>query len=483
MDALAFELAAEHYERALRAHAMAAPPGDPGSIALEVARGRALRLGGDGRARAVLLAAARAAQSAGEAELAAEALLAMSLFYPTEVGADPELVELLRTALERLPAGDGPVRAGLLAFLALEGLYAFDHGERERLGHEALAMARRSGDPVAVASALIAREWTAMHPDGIAERLALADELIAVADRRGLSYPRCVGHVFRFMALLERGDMPAASRALDAARRVPGPPTARWVTAFYDASQTLLLGRLRAAEEQAHAALELGRAAGLAESLLLAGFSGQLAAIRILQGRLAELEETLRELSAAQPEMPAWHAVLGKLDAEAGRADDARAQVAAALSSPLLRSSRDQQWSTVMVLLAEVHVALEDRVAAALTLARLRPYSGLVTWNTACSLGPFDLALGRLERMLGRVEEAERRLRAAVGLCERMGAQAHLAIARNELAATLGARGRQAAEARRLAEAAAKGAARLGVALPQWEPVTTSTRSPSGSSR
>jgi hypothetical protein len=175
--------------------------------------------------------------------------------------------------------------------------------------------------------------------------------------------------------------------------------------------------------------------------------------------------------------------VLGKLDAEAGRADDARAQVAAALSSPLLRSSRDQQWSTVMVLLAEVHVALEDRVAAALTLARLRPYSGLVTWNTACSLGPFDLALGRLERMLGRVEEAERRLRAAVDLCEQMGAQAHLAIARHELAATLAARGRQAAEARRLAEAAAKGAARLGVALPQWEPVTTSTRSPSGSSR
>ena len=208
-----------------------------------------------------------------------------------------------------------------------------------------------------------------------------------------------------------------------------------------------------------------------------------LGVIRMLQGRLAELEQPLRELSDAQPHMPAWHAVLARLEAEAGHADAAAERVAAALRSPLLRTSRDQQWSTVMVLLADVHIAVGDRAGAALLLARLRPSSGLVTWNTACSLGPFDLAIGRLEHMLGRLEDAERHLRAAVELCEHMDAQAYLALARHELAGVLLRARRHSGQAQRLAAGAADAAARLGLALPQSEPVTTSTRSPSGSSR
>jgi tetratricopeptide (TPR) repeat protein len=466
MGGLAFELAAEHYEHARRAHQLVAGADRVEGIAIAVARGRALRLDGDPRARGVLLAAAREAEAAGEMELAAEALLGMSLMYATEVGDDPELVELLRVALDRLPEREGPVRAGLLAFLALEGLYVFDHAERERLAAEALAMARRSGDPVTVARALIAREWTVMHPEGVDERLELADELLALARERGLGYPRAMGHLFRFMALLERGELSAASSALDAARSVPASPAARWVTEFYAASRTLLRGRLDEAEREAVAAVELGRSAGLPDSLLLAGTRGQLGAIRLLQGRLAELEQPLHELSDAQPHMPAWHAVLAKIAADAGQAEVAAERARAALGSPLLRSSRDQQWSTVMVLLADVQLTLGDRAAAALLLARLRPYSGLVTWNTACSLGPFDLTIGRLEAMLGRLDDAERHLRAAVELCERMDAQAHLVLARHELARVLLRARRHSGQAQRLAAGAADAAARLGVALP-----------------
>jgi tetratricopeptide (TPR) repeat protein len=482
MDGLAFELAAEHYERARRAHQLIPGADRVEGIAIAVARGRALRLDGDPRARGVLLAAARDAEAAGEMELAAEALLGMSLLYATEVGDDPELVGLLRVALERLPERDGPVRAGLLAFLALEGLYVFDHAERERLAGEALTMARRSGDPVTLARALIAREWTVMHPDGIAERLDLADELLALARERGLAYPRAMGHLFRFMALLERGELQAASSALDAARSVPASPAARWVTEFYAASRTLLRGRLDDAEREAMAALELGRSAGLPDSLLLAGTRGQLGAIRLLQGRLDEVGDPLRELSDAQPHMPAWHAVLAKIEADAGHAEAAAARAAAALGSPLLRTARDQQWSTVMVLLADVNLTLGDAGAAELLLDRLRPYSGLVTWNTACSLGPFDIAIGRLEGMLGRLDAAERHLRAAVALCERMDAEAHLVIARHELARVLMRSQRHSGQAERLAAGAVDAATRLGVALsPSESPPMAAARRPSGS--
>ena len=137
-----------------------------------------------------------------------------------------------------------------------------------------------------------------------------------------------------------------------------------------------------------------------------------------------------------------------------------------------------------MVLLADVHLTVGDRAAAELLLDRLRPYSGLVTWNTACSLGPFDIAIGRLEGMLGRLDAAERHLRAAVALCERMDAQAHLVIARHELARVLMRSQRHSGQAQRLATGAAAAAARLGVTLSPAEPVTVpATPRPSGSRR
>jgi hypothetical protein len=103
---------------------------------------------------------------------------------------------------------------------------------------------------------------------------------------------------------------------------------------------------------------------------------------------------------------------------------------------------------------------LDDRTAAEQLFGLLRPFAGLMTWNTACSFGPFDLALGRLAAGLGDRAEAAQRLRAAIVLCERLGAEAFLAIARHELAPLV-----TGSEQRRLDAAARAGAERLGVAL------------------
>ena len=103
---------------------------------------------------------------------------------------------------------------------------------------------------------------------------------------------------------------------------------------------------------------------------------------------------------------------------------------------------------------------LDERVTARELFALLRPFRGMMTWNTTCTFGPFDLALGRLAVAMGDRGEAERRLRAAIALCERMGAAAFLAVARHELAAIV-----PDAEQRRLHAAARAEAERLGVAL------------------
>ena len=369
------------------------------------------------------------------------------------------MADLLRRALAR-PGGDEAQRGRLLSLLALEGQNTLDPSERDALTNESLAIARRGGDPADVANALIACQWVAMHPAAIAERFQLADQLVAIARDHGLAFAHCMGQIFRFMGSLELGDAPAAIAALDAAARTPGHAAGHWIIAYYRTAWTLATGRLEQAEQDAAAAFAVGQDASVDRSLLFSGFTGQIATIRILQGRLTELEGPLVELVASQPFLPSWQAALAKLRCDQGRLDEARDGFAAAMAMPAIRSPRHDQWSTTLCLLAEVATALGDRSAATELFQLLRPFAGLMTWNIACTVGPFDLALGRLADVMENRAEAERRLQAAIALCERMGAEAFLAIARHELAPMM-----HPTEGRRLAEAARAVAARLGVAL------------------
>ncbi len=98
---------------------------------------------------------------------------------------------------------------------------------------------------------------------------------------------------------------------------------------------------------------------------------------------------------------------------------------------------------------AEICAWLGDRDTAARLHARLEPSSGLhaVAYATSPYEGPVDLALGRLERVLGRTAQARERLRAAVTACRAVHAPAHEAIALAELARVEGPGSRARAEA------------------------------------
>ena len=78
-----------------------------------------------------------------------------------------------------------------------------------------------------------------------------------------------------------------------------------------------------------------------------------------------------------------------------------------------------------------------------------------MTWQ----YGPVGRGVGLLELALGRRDEAERRLREAVALCERMDARAFLAMARLDLGALL----LPSPEGRRLLEQARAAANELGM--------------------
>lgn len=82
---------------------------------------------------------------------------------------------------------------------------------------------------------------------------------------------------------------------------------------------------------------------------------------------------------------------------------------------------------------------------AAVLYEQLRGLSGrLCTWRGYCFAGAYDLHLGRLASIAGRGADAERHLRAAIGVHDELGARAWAARSREALADVLVAEGSEA---------------------------------------
>ena len=229
---------------------------------LELERGRVLKLAGDERADELLRTFAAAAEARGDGERMAEAVLAMVLDWADLIEEDAEMVALLRQALALLPSGDSAIRARLEGHLAQEAFLSVPDGERRAMVGRALAMARRVGDAKALASVLTAHSWIVAGPESLPERLALAEELVAVGREAGLPYAECDGHHMRFLALVELGDVEAADDTLAAARSAARTGRARGTVAFLEAARALLAGRLEDAEVEGLRAYEIQSAAG-----------------------------------------------------------------------------------------------------------------------------------------------------------------------------------------------------------------------------
>jgi DNA-binding SARP family transcriptional activator len=424
----AFDVAAEHYERACRARDRLADVPAEQRLELDLAHGRALRLAGDERAHDALRRVAADAQRAGDGARMAEAVLTFVLGMETDVlTEDDEMIGLVRRALALLPAEDSAARARLEALLALQALYSIPHAERCEMADRALAMARRVGDPVALASVLSAHGWTVVGPERRRDRLLVADDLLGVADVSPSA--ECEGHVLRFVALVESGDMHAADAALAKAQATARVPMSHWMVLLWESAREVLAGRLANAEELAGRAAEVGRDGGFQPSVVEFTFVGLLLCIRLAQGRVSELEAVTAG-ARTLPNRPAWSFTTDAQVALArGDRDGARAAMAHAVERGLLRSPRNHAWGTTVIGAADVCADLDDRSLAGPLYELLAPHADLMVMQS----GPLSRVLGRLALTLGRRDEAQHHLRGAIALCERMDARAFLAIARYDL--------------------------------------------------
>ncbi|GAA1862718.1 hypothetical protein GCM10009836_48790 [Pseudonocardia ailaonensis] len=400
-------------------------PGAPDRGVLLCRLGDALLAAGDpARSRAVFRAAAVHARRAGRPELLATAALGATggaAGFEVDL-VDPDGCVLLEEALATLP----PEREGLRAEVSarLSVALAFTDGEPRRaaLAGEAVAIARRLGDPRVLASALAAHCDAIAGPAHVAERRTAADEIVACARRSRDRTVELLGRRLRTLALAEAGRWAEVDREIEEYARVAEPlrqAGLSWCVPLWRGTRALAAGdepaRLRYdAELEAQAARS---GSGNAQILLLT----QRFVAALLRGRTDEVD--LAGFLALAPDLGAsgyvTHGLLRTLRGEPGGADLVRHWL-----DERGGGTQDSEWLPEVVQAAQVAILLADVDLAARVSALLTPFAGLfaVEGMVAGTWGSVDGFLGRLAALRGDRGAARAHLAAAAAADARAGA-------------------------------------------------------------
>ena len=258
----AYEQAAAHFRRTIELIDVMDPARRLAQRCdLVIAQGEAERQAGDPAYRRTLLGAAGLARELGDAERLARAALGNNRgIYSSGLGIDRERVEVLQAALDAYDRADSPTRAALLALLALELTTDRDARVRKQLNEDAVAMARRVGDPRTLAQVLTQRsisQWNPPQTPG--ERRASLREAGEIAAQ--LQDPLLAGHVAYLgaQAAMNVGNLAESDRLsaqLTAVAEQLAQPIMRWYDRIARAKRCVIGGPPEEAERLAFAALE-----------------------------------------------------------------------------------------------------------------------------------------------------------------------------------------------------------------------------------
>jgi tetratricopeptide (TPR) repeat protein len=470
---LAYEEAARLFKMALAVLRLARPPEqDQTRCRLLLELGDALtRMGERQAAREELLRAASLARRCQMAEELGQAALTYAGRFIFERGAsDRHMIPLLQEARAMLAEeqGAGPVLARVLAALAVALRDQPDRGPRDALSREAVALARASGDPLTLAYTLGCRLSALMGPGDPQGRLAIAEELRTVARAAQDKQLESGGEHARAMVFLQAGRMAEYRQALDAAERLAaevGEPVGRWLGAVVQAKLALLEGRFTDAEALVESALRSGASSVPWDAVIFSRV--QRFALRLEDGRLAEMEPAIRRSAEEFPTRPLFRCLLARLLAELGDENGARSVFGQLATGRFAGIPVNDDLLLSLGHLAEVAWFLRDADRGAVLHGLLLPYRGLVVDTLETSTGAVDRYLGLAALTTSDLETAELHLRDALHLNTRIGARPWAARTRADLAALLFARDRPGDRERAigLLQAALGTAERLGMTV------------------
>jgi tetratricopeptide (TPR) repeat protein len=409
---LAYDEAAAHFERALQALELMDEDGGALRPRLLLELGRARASGGDtSGALAAAEAAAALGRRAGDRVILAEAALVCFARGPAGDRDYQRVLKLLEEAERALREAEDPLCARVQARFAHALLFTPATGpRRHELCESALRIARRYDDPGTLGWVIYCLLFANWSQRSLEERLALTDEMMQIAERLDDVSAPIVASPLHLTCLLEVGDVAAADAEIERlGRRIESlevPAFYRWYLPLYRGMRALSCGRLAEAERLIPEALALGRRANAYDAER--SFAAQLAALRVEQGRFAEIEETVRVAAERYSLDPVLTASYAYVLAELGKLDRARELFEQSAEVGFY----DPAWATnpkvLLTLLANVAALLQDGERAALLYQRLLPFRGQLIVNVmAWTLqGAVEWPLGLLARTVGREREA-----------------------------------------------------------------------------
>jgi class 3 adenylate cyclase/tetratricopeptide (TPR) repeat protein len=426
MKVLAYEEAAGHYQRALAALDLQAGPDEVERCDLLLAlAGARMAAGEPDEARSGYRRAAGLARRMGDGARLARAAFGLGAEF-TAGTVDELEVALLEETLAVLGSPDSALRARVLARLAKALQSSPQPDRRAQLSQAAVAMARRLGDPATLATVLYEHHLATWRPDNLEERLAVATEVVQLAEAAGDQVTALRGRGFLLADQLELGDLPALEHGLERYQRAArelGQLHFAWHPPLFRAGQAVLQGRFEEAERLASEALALGQRAhdpvvGIYHPIVLIGLRWQ-------QGRLPELEATLGRFVDRFPANLGWRATFAVLLCETGREDGARRQVEPLAADDFAGLPRNHLYLYHLAALAMVCHALDDQPRAARLYELLLPYADhnvLVARLPLGTLGSASHYLGLLAATTGRWDDAAVHFQTAMEAHARLGA-------------------------------------------------------------
>ena len=402
------------YEDAVRllsaALAVAGPGSDRGELLCALGEA-ALAAGDPAGARAAYAEATELARRTERAELLAAAALGVAGGrggFEIDLR-DPGRVAMLTEALEAQPDGDSGTRAALLGRLSLA--LAFTEAapeQRETLSTEAVAMARRLGDPAVLVVALAARCDAISGPDHVAERRAAATEIIELTRAAGDRAGEMLGRRLLVVALAEAAEWSAVDAEISSYARLAehlAQHRLTWYVPLWRGARALMHGDLALADEHARELGEMAERAGSVNARLL-GLVQRF--VRLIgEGRADDLAGDFAEIVGLIPDEPRSAACAqALLNARRGRLAEARADLDRVVAGIV---PRDGEWLPKYTQVSVAAVLAGHRGAAELAYRLLTPYAGhcAVEGILAGSWGSVAAHLGLLARYLGRAEEAD----------------------------------------------------------------------------
>jgi len=406
------------------------------ALRLTIELGDALRLSGDRRHLEVLHGAIELADKMGNGHLLNEALFALLQLGGTTVNAP--LAQNVASMIERAahavaqPAFAAPMRAAASLAYSLAGDASHSSDMFRRAERDAQGPAtRRRVLPFAY--------MALSHPDDLAERRRLGEELLTLADEYDDPAAEFEAWHLLFPVSLQTGDGEGVraihSRMTELVDRV-GDVGRRWSLLYQGAALAHLDDDLRTADDLSQSAYALF--SPVSEPRASAVLYGQLFGLSIARDDVTALTPFLEVLAVDQPGVPAWNAALGLALAST---DPVRAirHCTVMLDS----AQRDSTWL--------VSHLVGGRAAALVTLAggpcdgsileryraALAPYGHLVSWQGTCSYGPVATTSALLARAVGDDAAAQAHHRTARTLAEGLSAPCFLADL-NRIAALAG---------------------------------------------